>query len=187
MAKFFTDNATLPLGRKLANFNYFTSKIKLTVVVQGAPMLYGKMIIYADPRPIDPARAMPAGSMPALPQKCRSQIIPHIVVDPSESKTYELILDCDTIYGLWSKKLNLGSYLVGYQIINPLATGTQGTAPNVGINVYMSLLDPKLSVLTFTSKDLHSSEIMNPSDHVDSVSRAAGALSSFPVIGSTAT
>lgn len=183
MAKFFADNNTLPLGRKLQNFNYFTSKIRLTFVAQGAPMLYGKMIIYADPRPVDPGRTIPASVMPALPQKCRSQLIPHVVIDPSQTKTYELILDCPTIYGLWSKKLNLGSYLCGYQIINPLAIGSQGTAPAVSITVYMALVDPKLSVATFTSSDLHASEIKNPSDHVDTFGKAMGVMSSLPIVG----
>jgi hypothetical protein len=170
-----------PLGNKLGNFRFFQSKVKLSVVVQGSPTAYGKLIIYADPFPF--TATPPVGSMFGVPQQCRSQLVPHIVIDPSQSVTHELILDCNSQIGVYSSQVTTGSYRVGYTMINPIGNGAAGTLPDVRIQIYVSLVEPKLAVPTFTSETLHDREIKNPSDHVETFSKAMGSMSSIPVIG----
>lgn len=189
MASFFSLSTGTPIGNKIKNFRYFTSKIKLTFMVQGFPLAYGKLVFYADPMPYDMSNGgiMPALSMMKAPQKCRSMLIPHVVIDPSKTQAYELILDCPTPWGCYSLDYVLGSYRLGYQIINPLLSGQTGAPPSIAFSIYMSLVDPEMSVLTFTSKTLTEKEQAKTSTHVKSFSDGMAMMSSIPVLGPFAT
>lgn len=221
MNTFITNAGTDAVSKKLANFHYFTADIKFTVVVQGFSNNYGKMIIWFDPAPFNTvpgtliANVPPAGSMMALPQKVRSEHIPHIEVDPSKDATYEITLKCPTALGCYSRLLRTGSYRYGYIIFNPMNNGIGVTVPNVTITTYMSLENVKLSVLTFTSSDsavidfvnipepagfvyrtdnvVYTSSFtakeqsMKPSNIASSMSSGLQMLSSIPVIGKYAT
>lgn len=191
MNTFLTGTAGLAIGNKLKNFRYFTSDIKVTIMVQGFSLAYGKMVFYFDPRPRDikddNTSNFPVNTMHALPQKCRCMYLPNIQVDPSKTQIYEITLKCPTTWGVYSLDQRTGSYSMGYQIINPLSSGQAAAPPNITYSIYMSLTNPEMSVLTFTSKTLTGSEQTKLSTHVKSFSEGMSRMGNIPVIGSYAT
>jgi hypothetical protein len=191
MNTFLTGTAGLAIGNKLKNFRYFTSDIKITIMVQGFPLAYGKMIFYFDPQPFsirdDGTAFHGAGSMPKNPQKCRSMIVPNICIDPSKTEIHEITLKCPTTWGVYSLDQLTGSYNFGYQIINPLLSGQTGAPPAITYSVYMSLVNPEMSVLSFTSSNFTVKEQTKISDHVGAFSKGMSMMSNIPVLGSFAT
>jgi hypothetical protein len=149
---YMTAIASTPVGKKLANFRLIDADIKVTLVVQGAPYAQGKLIYYFDPTPTDPTKTfVTTGGNIKAPQKVRSLLVPHIEIDPSTSKTYEIILRCPTIWGIFCPALSYGSYNFGFIAFNTLGSGT-AVEPSVAITTYVSLVKPKLFGLTYTSK-----------------------------------
>lgn len=189
MNTFLTGTVGLAIGNKIKNFRYFTSKIKLTFMVQGFPLAYGKLVFYADPKPYNMSTGgtFPAGSMFKPPQKCRSMILPHVEIDPSKTEVHELVLECPTPWGVYSLDYTLGSYRIGYQIINPLLSGQTGAPPTITYSIYMSLVDPEMSVLSFTSGSITTKEQTKISSHVSSFSKGMAMMSNIPVLGPFAT
>jgi hypothetical protein len=181
-AFFNTIVAATPLGKKFANLRLFYCDIKITVVVQGAPFVAGKLVYAFDPRPTNPDLTAVASSSIAAPQKVRSLLLPHIDIDPSENKVYELILPCSTIWGLYDRTRSFGSYNAYYTVVNPLISGT-ATAPTVAITTYMSLTNLTMAVPTLSSKSLSSKEQGKYSSFFRQASTVADAVAKVPIPG----
>lgn len=165
---FLTGTASSAIGRKISNFLYFTADIKVTVVVQGFSTNYGKFVLWFDPTPYNvqngnAAVSVPsAGTLHSIPQKVRSEQVPHIEIDPSKDATYQLTLKMPTITGCYSKAIRTGSYRYGGLVFNALNNGIGSTVPDVTMTVYLSLENVKLSTLTYTSSDIQTSLDFTP-------------------------
>lgn len=143
------------LWRKLANFMFVDSMLTVTVVVQGSSVAQGKIIYSFDPTPKQvPAPAL--GTRLPEAQKTRAYLLPHIEINPAESKTYTIDLPAPTVWGVYSLSKNssavydLGSYRMKQHIINGLGSGT-ATVPEIGITIYLSLKGGSLSSKTVTT------------------------------------
>jgi hypothetical protein len=141
-----------PMGAKISHFNFFKADIKIKIVVQGQPFAAGQIVFAFEPLPR-------LGSLAAPQTYARSgitndKIQPHLIVDPSKTQSYELILPVCTPTGVYSQNTveRYGSYLFRIRAYNPLTSGT-ATAPNIGICVYMSLVNPVFEGLTMLSGD----------------------------------
>lgn len=147
------------LWRKLANFMFVDSALTVTVVVQGSSVAQGKILYSFDPVPNQvPAPAL--GTRLPEAQKTRAFLLPHLEINPAESKTYTIDLPAPTVWGVYSLSkggnsyYDLGSYRMKQHIINPLGSGTD-TVPEIGITIYLSLkggsMSSKTVYSTFTS------------------------------------
>jgi len=183
-----------PLGFKLNNFRFISGDLKITVVVQGMPFAQGLLLLAFDPTPIPSGRtslAPVATNSQPPPQKVRGRYLPHILIDPSKSQSYELILKCPTVWGVWDRAQTLGSYSLSVIPYNALGSGTS-TSPAIGLCIYASLVDPVMTGISYTSGSLSakeqdpklSSRIRNAGKLV---SKIAEPFKSIPYIGAGAT
>jgi hypothetical protein len=193
-ATYLSTASSNPLGYKLNNFRFISGDLKITVVVQGMPFAQGLLLLAFDPTPIPSGRtplAPVATNSQPPPQKVRGRYLPHILVDPSKSQTYELILKCPTVWGVWDRAQTLGSYSLSIIPYNALGSGTS-TAPAIGLCIYCSLVDPIMTGITYTSGSLASKE-QDPKlssrirDAGKFVSKIAEPFKSIPYIGTGAT
>jgi hypothetical protein len=142
------------LAKKLSNFMFCAADLRVTVAVQGNSVAMGKMVISFDPTPNGASQTTVTNHVPVA-QATRCMIIPHIEIDPAESKTYTIDLPAPTIWGLFSLYSNaayktnevLGSYRMKQHVINPLGSGT-AVVPSIDIAVYLSLVRPKMVAAT---------------------------------------
>lgn len=138
------------LGPKLSNFSYAHATLKLKAVIQGQPFAGGQIVLTAEPSVYLTGYATSTHDLLGS-SKVNAKILPHIVIDPSKTATYELDLPICTPTGFWSMKdTNYGSYRLTIHNFNTLISGT-ATVPTVGICIYMSLQDPVLEGLTLLS------------------------------------
>jgi hypothetical protein len=183
-----------PLGYKLNNFRFISGDLKITVVVQGMPFAQGLLLLAFDPTPI-PSGKTKTGSIATNvqppPQKVRGRYLPHILVDPSKSQTYELVLKCPTVWGVWDRAQSLGSYSLSIIPYNALGSGTS-TAPAIGLCIYASLVNPVMTGISYTSGSLAKKE-QDPKlsskirDAGKFVSKVAEPFKSIPYIGAGVT
>jgi hypothetical protein len=150
-----TNVAATPMGSKIANFMRCTSKIRIKVVTQGQPFAGGQVVLSFAPNvSVGFDTAFRVSTVPTT--LTNSKIVPHLVLDPSKTQTYEIDLPVCTPSGYWylagPTADNLGSYLVTLTAFNPLISGT-ATAPTLGICVYMSFLSDEFDGLTLLSAD----------------------------------
>jgi DNA polymerase III delta prime subunit len=147
--KWVTDLGSDPLGKKIANFSYFRGDIVLRVVVQGQPFAAGQLVLCAIPNLNDPLQATTnRGKIPSL---MTSKIVPHVIVDPSKTSTYELRLPPVTTTGQYSLKGdNYGSYELRLVVYNSLISGTAVT-PSVSVCVYMHIENVEFEAMTLYS------------------------------------
>lgn len=155
------------VARKLSNFMFVDGLLKVTIVVQGSSVAQGKLVFSFDPTPY-PDRF--AGDNTHVyehrPQKTRAMLIPHIEIDPAESKTYTIELPAPTRYGVYSlaktdvnNEWSLGSYHMRQTVINTLGSGTT-SVPDISIGIYLSLSSPKVSSATQYSEFTLTSELL---------------------------
>lgn len=136
------------MSKKLSNFCFVSANLRVTVVVQGSSVAQGKMVLSFEPLPYAVGQAAAVVHTPA-PQATRSMLLPHIEIDPAESKTYTIDLPPSTIFGLYTLDRNFvsgsswGSWRMKQHIINALGSGT-AVVPAIDIAVYLSLVSPKL-------------------------------------------
>jgi len=166
---YFFANAPATLLSKLSNFMFFRAKIKVKVVVQGAPQAAGKMIIACTPLPL-PDYTTSGTSVVASGAVSTFKIVPTIEVDPSKSTSYELILPVCTVGGVYTTPAALnqaGSYRLETFIINNIVSGT-ATASVVSVCIYLSLEDIEFEGLTLLSSGYVSraAEIVLPHDSI---------------------
>lgn len=146
------------LGRKLRSFKYVRGSLRVTIVVQGSTVNYGKRVISFDPVVMGSGPDRNVCFPMVGPTRCFQ--VPHIEIDPSKSATYSIDLPPPTIYGVYScatigapasNPAQLGSYRVTYTTINALRTGTSST-PGVDIAMYVSLVSPKVAAPTTSNR-----------------------------------
>jgi hypothetical protein len=143
------------IARKLSNFMFVDALLRVTIVVQGSSVAQGKLVFSFDPTPYPEETT---GDNTHIyfhrPQKTRCMLIPHIEIDPAESKTYTIDLPAPTRYGVYSlakdnlnTEWSLGSYHMRQTVINTLGSGT-AAIPDISIGVFLSLVSPKVSSAT---------------------------------------
>lgn len=136
----------LPLGEKLSRFTYQKGTMRLDVVVQGSAMAMGRLLIAFDPKPKQSLQS--DVSETDFMYLTRAQIVPHIVIDPSQTKTYSMKLPCPTVSGIWNS--NLGSYRLSCQVLAPLGSGTAVT-PIVTICYYLHMEQSDMGPMSYAA------------------------------------
>lgn len=147
--------STMPanLSNKIANFYYLKSNIRLKFVIQGAPYAAGQMVMSAFPKVQIPEYGYVASDRADVFTPVNGKIVPHVILDPSKTATYELDLPICTQTGVWSLKTpNYGSYHLSSFVYNTLFSGT-ATEPTVAVCVYMSMVNPETDGLTLLSNE----------------------------------
>jgi hypothetical protein len=155
------------VARKLSNFMFVDALLKVTIVVQGSSVAQGKLVFSFDPTPYpDRFAADNTHVYEHRPQKTRAMLIPHIEIDPAESKTYTIELPAPTRYGVYSlakddteDEYSLGSYHMRQTVINTLGSGTT-SVPDISIGIYLSLVAPKVSSATQATLFTLTSELL---------------------------
>lgn len=95
------------------SFTYATGSIKVIINTQGFAPAYGRMVVMAVPS----AASFTYGIEP----NCR--ILPHVIIDPSQSATYELILPLYSNTGAFAVKGG-PTWSLRYYVYNTLKSGT---------------------------------------------------------------
>lgn len=139
---------TSQMVAKTQNFLYFKGKIKIKVVVQGSPVAAGQLVVAFTPYVKSPMLGTPYAAV-ALGNTVNAKVVPHVIVDPSKSATYDLELPVCTPNGWYSfdSTYTHGSYAMEVIPYNTLISGT-GVAPTVSVCVYMSLEEPVFEGMT---------------------------------------
>jgi len=140
------------MSAKLRNFMYFTADIKIRVVVQGTAQSFGQMVYQFVPYLELPAlgsEATAIGVRARTDTVTNLKVLPHIVVDPSKTATYEIILPVCTPNGFYSFSSNFsyGSYQLRQYILNAMGSGT-AVAGSANVCMYMSLVNPRFGGVT---------------------------------------
>ena len=142
------------LIRKLQNLMFFKAKIRIKVAVQGQAQAYGQMVYAFFPNLLTPANTSEGIIANRLTTRniVNAKIVPHLVIDPSKTATYELELPICTPNGVYSfnTDVSLGSYALERYIFNGLASGTAVAAAS-NVCMYMTLVDSQFDGLTITN------------------------------------
>jgi hypothetical protein len=139
------------MAEKLSHFSFLHAKIRIKMVVQGQPFAFGQIVASFHPNVKMQAVVATQSGINATSSLCNTKIVPHVVIDPSKTETYEIDLPICTPNGFFSlKSPNFGSYLVKLTVFNPLGSGT-ATTPTMGFCMYMSLIDPVFEGITLLS------------------------------------
>lgn len=143
---------TIPtvLTKKFNNFFYFRAQLRVKIVVQGNPVAAGQIVYSFTPMPAAPFIGAQT-SIVSEANLVNAKIVPHVVIDPSKSETYELDLPVCTPTGWYEATDFLGSRHGSYKMeafpYNPLFSGT-ATAPSISVCVYISLINPEFKGMT---------------------------------------
>jgi len=150
---FFTTINATPLGSKFSNFAYSNSPLKVKIVVQGQPFAAGKIIASFSPNPVPKPDFTMQWNFGLTPTP-NSMIVPHIVIDPSKTETYDITLPVCTPTGNWTLRnaINQGSYLMQFTFVSPLFSGT-AVAPSIAVCSYVGFEEPTVEGLTLLSND----------------------------------
>jgi len=145
--------AGTPMANKLANLSYVHCKIRIKIVVQGQPFAAGQIVFSFTPYVGMNQYAQTTDGV-VTNNKVNCKVVPHLIVDPSKTQSYEVDLPVCTPNNFYSIKSynNFGSYTMDAIPFNPLFSGT-ATAASAGLCVYMSLVDPVFEGLTFLSNE----------------------------------
>lgn len=177
---------------KMRTFRYLTCDLKVTILVQGSAPAQGQLVAYAVPLMKNKRADLTKRSFDYDTYN-NSRILPHVVIDPSKSATYEINLPMASITGVYDlQNINTtGSWGLRWLCYQPLGFGTDTTA-NVGLVVRVSLVNARVTGRThYLSKGLGPAVPENSSklsSILSGLSRAAGSVpTSFPVIGPYAT
>jgi len=139
-----------PMGEKLSHFSYLHAKIRIKIVTQGQPFAFGQIVAAFTPR-VDTQITVASRSAVRALNITNAKVVPHIIIDPSKTETYEIDLPICTPTGYWSLKgTNFGSYDMTLWAYNALGSGT-ATPAVTGISTYMSLIDPIFEGMTLLS------------------------------------
>jgi hypothetical protein len=163
------------MGDKWKNLYYLESSIKIKVVVQGQPFAAGQVVVSFTP-------TVGTGVYTAATRVSRSnlvnyKIVPHVIVDPSKSQTYELSLPVSTPTGFYDPDgtAKLGSYKMRVTSYNPLFSGTD-VAASMGICIYMSFDNPNVQGMTLSSQFV---EEKKPGGMLSNFAKGAGKFTSM--------
>jgi hypothetical protein len=147
----FLSSAPSAISVKMRNLMYFTCKIRIKVVVQGTAQAFGQMIYAFTPFQMNPTLGS-EGSITHWTSDSNfvnAKFVPHLIIDPSKTATYEIELPVCTPSGLYSfsTDFSYGSYRMNRYIFNALGSGT-ATAASANVCTYMSLVDSSFDGLT---------------------------------------
>jgi len=146
--------STLPLGVKLQNFSYVHCKLRVRVVVQGQPFAAGLVALSFTPEPHDNINTNISLSTLTTSDITNYLVKPHLILDPSKTETYEILLDCPLPIGYFPiKDTTFGSYFMDLVPVNPLFSGT-AVAASMNMCVYVSLVEPSFQAMTLFSGEL---------------------------------
>jgi hypothetical protein len=142
------------LGQKLAKQYYLRGNIKIKIVIQGQPFAAGQVVAYFRPHVFTPDSYTQVASLNN--SLVGSKIMPHLILDPSKTTTYELTLPVVSTSGYWTLRGdNLGSWRMAFTVFNALVTGT-AVAPTMSVCTYMSFEAPTLHGTTLLSAPFQS-------------------------------
>jgi len=137
LADYQTAAALGPVGKKLENFNFLSADLQLDIVVQGQPFAAGQWVLTARPY-CRPSNIMTASKITS-DSMVNSKILPHVVIDPSKTCSYQLVLPCLNHIGVFNlKNTSYGSYSLTLWEFNALKSGTATTA-SMTVCIYVSL------------------------------------------------
>lgn len=127
-----------PMDRRLQGFHYLEGTIRVSIVVQGAPYAQGRAVFHAIPW------GPHNGTGRYVHQTFNnSRILPHVIVDPTQSATYVLDLPAIGPSGMIDLTKTPYSWgLVGI-VYDALGSGT-ATVPIVDMEIRVTLINPKL-------------------------------------------
>lgn len=170
---FYFATAPTPLKNKLENLYFVSGVFRLRIVVQGAAQAAGQMAICAYPTPKFDRNQVFNTARPFT--KCNRRIVPHCIVDPSKSETYEIDLPVVSPTGYYPVTKNglqtYGSYILERSVFTSLISGT-ATTPTVSVCIYGSFVDPTFSGLR-QAVGLGPQDEVTPSGTLSSVLRGA--------------
>lgn len=150
-AEFVTKADPTPLGEKIRKFRYLHGNLIVKVVVQGQPFAAGQIVMSFTPRVFAPNFST-VTHVPLEFNRVNSKIVPHIIIDPSKSTTYEISLPCPNPTGFYdiSQTTIHGSYQCDIIIFNSLISGT-AVVPSLSICTYACLDKPIFGGLTLAA------------------------------------
>lgn len=106
------------LAGRAKSFTYATGKIKIIINTQGFAPAYGRMVVMATPSIATHSYACNANA----------RILPHVIIDPSQTATYELELPLYNNQGVFRVK-NPWSWDLHAYVYDVLASGTDVANP----------------------------------------------------------
>jgi hypothetical protein len=154
LALLLTTIAAQPVGRKLENMVWSRSKIKIKIVVQGAPYAAGQVVATFMPNVKLSSDISTAPTVGSETNKVNCKIVPHLILDPSKTETYELTLPVCTPSGTWYlyDPTELGSYRYDMVFFNPIFSGT-AVSPTVNICTYAAFETESFEAITTLASD----------------------------------
>jgi hypothetical protein len=136
---------------KYKNLMFFKAVIRIKVVVQGTAQAYGQMIYTFTPRQLNPSLGSEAQTLYNVKDQifANAKVVPHIIIDPSKTATYEIDLPVCTPSGFYSfsPSFSYGSYSFNRLVFNSIKSGTD-TAAAANVCTYMTLVNPEFGGLT---------------------------------------
>ena len=146
-------HAPAQLRNKYANVWRVSTKLRITVVVQGAAQMAGQLVLSAWPSALAPNTNIASTQRVLGINKVNSRIVPHLLIDPSQNKSYVLDLPNVSTTGFYepraTSKYVEGSWLLRITPYTKLFSGTD-TSVDISVNVYASFLEPSFEGLTMT-------------------------------------
>lgn len=126
------------MDRRLQGFRYLEGTLRVSVIVQGAPYAQGRVIVSAVPNgPHDGNGRYDYYTVNNM------RILPHVIVDPSQSATYVLDLPALGPSGMIDLTMRPYSWRLMASVYDTLGSGS-ATSPVVNMEVRVTLINPKL-------------------------------------------
>lgn len=168
------------LAAKIGNLYYLDCKIRIKVVIQGQPYAAGQIVFSFTPL-VNMRNYGTITDIVETNNLVNAKVVPHLVVDPSKTETYEIDLPVCTPNNLYALKgSGYGSYTMDIFPYNPLTSGT-AVSPVVGVCVYMSLVEPKLQGMTLLSSEFANEK--KPGGFLSNFAKGVGKYSPLLSVG----
>lgn len=157
------------MRQRFSTFRFVKGKMKLTLITQGNPAAYGRMVLFAWPTNVE------AGSNILNYETLNnSRILPHVIIDPSKSDTYELELPLISDTGMVDLlRLKPKTWSFRLYVYNSLDSGTSAV-PEVSYTLRASFSDISFHGKITPAVQTYSlaTESMKISDYLRSAARA---------------
>lgn len=127
-----------PMDKRLQGFRYLEGIMRVSIIVQGAPYAQGRVVFYAVPN--GPHEGVGRFIYTTFNN---ARILPHVIVDPSQSATYILDLPALGPEGMINLTKIPYSWRLRAMVYDELGSGTT-TVPIVNMEVRVTLIEPKL-------------------------------------------
>lgn len=159
--------ASSVMRNRLEYFRYLKGTIDVELFIQGNAAAQGRAIMYAFPH------APTQGYQLDYHTRTNSRIVPHVLIDPSQTKTYTLKLPLISNLGIIDlDQLKPKSWAVRLTVYDQLGSGT-ANVPKISYTIRASLQVEELSgkVIERTIVYGLEKESLKPSDYFSAVSR----------------